>query len=152
MEIDVRKTNDNDFQDICILNESLKKNSQNQSAKSDYWNDDSIENSMKNDFGLVAIENSKKIIAFLFWKVLDEQTFEIQKLGTSQQFQGKGVMSLLFSGFISALPKPSKVWLETHETNVKARKLYEKLGCKIVGNRKKYFSDGGSAILYSLHL
>ena len=38
--------------------------------------------------------------------------------------------------------------LEVRESNVRARKLYEKFGFKIVGERKNYYDNNETAILY----
>ena len=38
--------------------------------------------------------------------------------------------------------------LEVRESNLKARKLYEKFGFKIVGERKNYYDNNETAILY----
>lgn len=59
------------------------------------------------------------------------------------------------SGYIIELIKNlSKMqldlWLEVHEENVAAQKLYEKAGFELNGRRPRYYKDDGTALLYSL--
>jgi ribosomal-protein-alanine N-acetyltransferase len=42
-----------------------------------------------------------------------------------------------------------EVWLEVHEQNSAALRLYESIGFREVGRRLRYYSNGGTAILYS---
>ena len=42
-----------------------------------------------------------------------------------------------------------KVFLEFHERNISARRLYEKLGFEKISERERYYRDGGRAILMS---
>lgn len=59
----------------------------------------------------------------------------------------------MFSLLKEAIPKVlsgsgvQKVWLEVHESNTAALKVYRKLGFLSVGSRAHYYKDGGTAIL-----
>lgn len=45
-----------------------------------------------------------------------------------------------------------EVWLEVHEENQRAIRLYESIGFKKVSTRKSYYPDGKTAINYNLVL
>ncbi|HVJ65080.1 MAG TPA: GNAT family N-acetyltransferase [Bdellovibrionota bacterium] len=45
-----------------------------------------------------------------------------------------------------------KVFLEFHENNTPAQRLYERMGFEKISERPRYYRDGGKAILMSLDL
>jgi ribosomal-protein-alanine N-acetyltransferase len=59
-------------------------------------------------------------------------------------------MGSLLEHFRRSLAEGKEIWLEVHEGNDAARKLYEKQGFVAEGRRPRYYRDGGSAILYTL--
>lgn len=76
--------------------------------------------------------------------------WEISFLATEPAFQGQGFMKALLEKMRGDRPQERPIWLEVHTDNVKARRLYEQQGFEIVGERPKYYADGGAAILYNL--
>lgn len=76
--------------------------------------------------------------------------WEISFLATDPEFQGQGFMKSLLEYMREERPNERQIWLEVHTDNVKARRLYEQQGLEVVGERPRYYSDGGTAILYSL--
>ncbi len=85
--------------------------------------------------------------AFVLWREgLD--VYEIMALGTAPEFRQKGAMKSLLLHLIAGCQKA--VWLEVHELNSAAIKLYQHLGFQPSGIRKNYYSDGASAVLMSL--
>lgn len=75
--------------------------------------------------------------------------FEIDLIMTMGGKQKRGLASALLVEWINSLEN-CEVWLEFHEANIIARKLYEKHGFRQVGIRKNYYPDGGSAVLCTL--
>ena len=59
-------------------------------------------------------------------------------------------MEQLLSELIAQQPAETELWLEVHEANGPARKLYEKVCFVEVGKRPRYYADGGTAVLYNL--
>lgn len=145
----VRRIAIEDMPSLLELNERLVLNSNLPGGNWDYWSPIGIRRSFDSEEGWGLVDAQNQILGFVFWKSLDSTTFEIQKLGVDPNHQRMGHMFRLLSGLISGLKPGFQVWLETHEQNVKARKLYEKFGFKCVGSRKNYYEDGGAAILYS---
>lgn len=45
----------------------------------------------------------------------------------------------------------TKWWLEVHEKNLAAQKIYLKVGFEQVSIRKNYYPDGGSALIYCIN-
>jgi ribosomal protein S18 acetylase RimI-like enzyme len=75
------------------------------------------------------------------------QAWELTQLATDPAHWKQGHMVKLLKHVIATLAPP--FWLEVHELNSPACRLYEKLGFKEVGRRTRYYLDGGSAVLYS---
>lgn len=71
---------------------------------------------------------------------------EIWCLATHPSHQGRGVMSALLA---ELQKKYVNVWLEVHERNYTALAFYKSKGFQQLGRRKRYYSDGGDALLFS---
>jgi ribosomal-protein-alanine N-acetyltransferase len=75
--------------------------------------------------------------------------WELSVLATRELAQGKGHMSILLKAVIERYNRERQLWLEVHENNTSARKLYEKCGFESQGQRPSYYRDGAAAILYT---
>ena len=75
--------------------------------------------------------------------------WEISFLTTSPAARSQGLMRDLIVKMKADLPADKEIWLEVHELNLPARRLYEKAGFQKTGQRSRYYSDGGAAILYT---
>ncbi len=84
--------------------------------------------------------------AFVLWRE-GPDAYEVMALGTDPSLRREGAMRELLSSLIAGCQK--SVWLEVHELNHPALKLYHDLGFKPTGLRKNYYSDGASAVLMS---
>lgn len=85
---------------------------------------------------------------FLFFRE-ESDRFEIMVLGTSPEFKNQGVMSqFLLKLQRLAAQQDRAIGLEVHEKNEAARRLYLKLGFKMLHLRKNYYKDGAGAELY----
>ena len=64
--------------------------------------------------------------------------------------QHNGIGGKLLQAGLSQLDleKTDCCFLEVRETNLKARRFYEKHGFTLFGIRKKYYADGENAALY----
>jgi ribosomal-protein-alanine N-acetyltransferase len=92
--------------------------------------------------------SNKEILAFVLYRDVGE-ALEISFLATARNHLGKGYMAELLSSWLKQKPESKAIWLEVHEKNVPARKLYEKLGFRESGKRPRYYADGGAAVLYN---
>lgn len=75
--------------------------------------------------------------------------WELSVLATRQNSVGQGYMKTLLNAVISEYGSQRQLWLEVHEQNLAARKLYEKCGFESQGRRPVYYRDGAAAILYT---
>lgn len=89
-----------------------------------------------------------QVLAFVCVRESEDHD-EFTVLATCLEAQGRGLMWELLVNTLGQIRTGKQVWLEVHESNQSARYLYEKLGFKATGKRPQYYSDGGSAILYT---
>jgi|SRR6185312_6892770 len=75
--------------------------------------------------------------------------WELSVLATKSSSQFKGHMTKLLKAVIEQYNRERQLWLEVHENNTSARKLYEKCGFESQGRRPSYYRDGAAAILYT---
>ena len=77
------------------------------------------------------------------WAVIDEG--HITSVGVRKSHRGQGIGELLVIGAVEAskLLNCRAVTLEVRVSNEVAQNLYKKYGFKIVGRRKRYYSDNG---------
>lgn len=98
--------------------------------------------------GLVFCDASRKIQAFILYRDIGE-AWEISFLATHPNARGQGLMGELMQEMIRLKPNGKAIWLEVHEENQIARRLYERLGFQMRAKRPKYYADGGAAVLYN---
>ena len=77
------------------------------------------------------------------WAVIDEG--HVTSVGVREPLRGNGIGELLIIGAVetSKLLDCRKVTLEVRVSNDVAQNLYRKYGFKVVGRRKRYYSDNG---------
>jgi [ribosomal protein S18]-alanine N-acetyltransferase len=108
------------------------------------WSEKDFESEIEKAQGWVWVES--KILAFVFLRS-NPQAWEITQLAVDPQHWGRSLAEKLLA---DTLPKyPAPIWLEVHEANAAAIKVYERAGFKKVGRRARYYKDGGAALLYS---
>ena len=97
---------------------------------------------------IIGVLEGAEIAGVVLYRELPE-AWEISLVATHPKFRRQGYMEYLFEHLIDAKGQDRELWLEVHEENVSAQKLYEKLGFKEMRRRPRYYKDGGTAILYS---
>jgi len=95
------------------------------------------------------LERDGAIAAFVCLRDAVE-AWEISILATHEDFQRQGLMRDLLVDLISQFGHHRHLWLEVHESNIKAQALYKSLGFRLDGRRGGYYSDGTAALLFSL--
>jgi ribosomal-protein-alanine N-acetyltransferase len=68
----------------------------------------------------------------------DEEEVDLQILAVDESFRRQGVAQLLLETLIKSRPN-AKIWLEVRESNLPARKFYEKNGFVKSNIRKNYY-------------
>ncbi|MEG0615860.1 MAG: ribosomal protein S18-alanine N-acetyltransferase [Oscillospiraceae bacterium] len=108
---------------------------------SDPWSEKSILADIGSPTGFMAAavyENS--IIGYLFaTKVLGE--ISLNKIAVAENFRRNHVAEMLLKWLETEVFPMEFITLEVRESNQAAKKLYEKNGYKIVGNRKNFYEN-----------
>jgi ribosomal-protein-alanine N-acetyltransferase len=93
----------------------------------------------------------EQILAFICLRDANV-AWEISVLAAASKWQRRGVMEAFLCKLFAILADRGDqrhFWLEVHESNVAAQKLYLKLGFQNDGRRGGYYSDGSAALLMS---
>lgn len=80
---------------------------------------------------------------------------QIENLAVAPEARGRSVgtqlvQSMLLKHGISAASPDSSCLLEVKEGNSAAQAMYHKLGFRVVGRRKNFYTDGSAAVLMQL--
>lgn len=111
------------------------------------WDEASFRSEFANAETWVLV-NETEILSFVCMRDVGD-AWEISILATRQQSQKQGWMEALLRNLMDRNGSERQFWLEVHEKNQSAQKLYEKLGFRNDGRRGGYYSDGSAALLYS---
>jgi ribosomal-protein-alanine N-acetyltransferase len=112
------------------------------------WSTEQIETECRTGLGLVLKTAAGQTQAFIIARDIGA-AIEISFLATASDARGHGRMARLIRELTARLPAGKAIWLEVHEANAPARRLYERCGFESVGKRPKYYADGGTAVLYN---
>lgn len=110
------------------------------------WNEDMIKNMVGNDNYIKYVAKIENVIVgYIVCEVTDE--INISRVAVESSYQNHGIASKLINKVIEiAKEKDMNVSLEVCENNIRAYKLYSKLGFTQRRIRKNYYKDGSSAI------
>lgn len=112
------------------------------------WNYAQLKASLQKGDGVGLFVPGFGLAAFIiFHKVFE--IYDITVLATDPERQRQGDMKHLLSLFLENLQDEDRVWLEVHEANLAARRLYEGMGFQRRGRRTRYYRDGADALVYS---
>jgi len=98
------------------------------------------------------IKNDNKIIGYIIYRIVFEEA-EILNIVIDKNFRGLKIGKKLLHFAIEYITKKNckVIFLEVHQNNIIAQKLYEQTGFKKYGIRQKYYS-GFDALLMKLTL
>ncbi len=147
-----RSAQDQDFAVIANISELIYQNMLSLGHPAFFnWSNGAMLAELKQASQVWVAEENAQILAFIVLRELSD-AWEVSALASNPLFWGRGCMSSLLSDVIERFTRGDngkEIWLEVHEENHPARQLYQKLGLVEVGRRSRYYSDGGSAVLYS---
>lgn len=113
------------------------------------WSKESIQKLTTTDNAVakVAIADGKAIGYYSFYQILDEA--DVNNIAVDSAWQNKGVGSALMLDMIDECKHRgiASITLEVGANNVVAQKLYEKVGFRQEGLRKKYYNNTEDAII-----
>lgn len=105
------------------------------------------------DGGIILVaEETGKLCGFVCAKAVGGE-WEIENVAVAAEFLRRGIAKELVRTLIQLAENEaaSAILLEVRESNLPARRLYEKHGFREVGRRRMYYSDPAEdAILYAL--
>lgn len=104
---------------------------------------DSVEESLENSSVIVKIWETEEIEGFVIYSLVCGEG-EIYDIAVDPKFRRRGVGEKLLE---ETLKDCERAFLEVRESNLPAIGLYEKMGFKGGGLRKKYYSDGENALV-----
>ncbi len=113
------------------------------------WDKSSLKQEIEIGQGLALRVDGFGLAAFALFRVYDHHR-EITVLATHPDRRRKGDMKFLLSYMLERRSPSERIWLEVHAGNLAAISLYEGLGFANVGQRAKYYRDGGDAIMFTL--
>lgn len=113
------------------------------------WNRDLLKQELEIGQGVGLQVEGFGLSAFVLFRLYENHR-EITVLATHPERQRKGDMHFLLSTMLERKSPQERIWLEVHDRNEGAFKLYEQLGFQQVGRRPKYYRDGGDALLLTL--
>ena len=115
------------------------------------WSADSFISEINNDIGsnwVYMIDS--KLVGYLFgWYIKDE--FHINNIAVHEDFRRLGIAEKMIGDIILKFILKN-IFLEVSKLNSRAILLYEKIGFKKNGVRKKYYNDNSDAILYKMEI
>jgi ribosomal protein S18 acetylase RimI-like enzyme len=132
------------------------------------YNIDSIEEAkqvfreeIKKGHHYIIAEQLKTILGIVTWTVHDlpkHQLAELNRIAILPEFRGKGVSKLLFNGLIKKCnefykqngSKLRKLYLLTHESNLRAHAFYEKMGFKHETTLGNHYYQEEDEYVYSM--
>ncbi len=118
-----------------------------------HWTFDEYTKLVNSEIVLVA-EEAGRICGFICAKTVAGE-WEIENVVVAEEFLRRGVASALIHDLIRRAESglAAAILLEVRESNLAARRLYEKHGFREIGRRRGYYqSPAEDAILYSLKL
>ena len=115
------------------------------------WSYNSLLTEINNKLSLNRVfMREKKVLGYLFgWNLNDD--YHLNNIAVNSFSRRKGIAKKMINNIIF-IPKIKNIYLEVSCLNSKAINLYEKIGFKQNGLRKKYYSNGSDAILYKMEI
>lgn len=98
-------------------------------------------------------ESEEAPSGFALWRDLGGEA-ELLSIGVVAAARGRGLGCALLSCLIKAARKAGakRCFLEVDSKNAAAKGLYARAGFSPVGGRKRYYADGGDAVVMALDL
>ncbi|NPA42082.1 MAG: ribosomal protein S18-alanine N-acetyltransferase [Aquificae bacterium] len=145
MELKVREMTEEDIPEVYRIN--LR------SFTTDAWSKESIEREFKLPYSLrFVLEDGEKVVGYAILWLIKEEAF-IMTFAIDPEYRNRGLGKFFLKELINRLKDKTKLLqLDVRKTNLPAIRLYRSLGFKVVRERRKFYSDGESALVMELEL
>ncbi|MCS6957318.1 MAG: ribosomal protein S18-alanine N-acetyltransferase [Aquificaceae bacterium] len=120
---------------------------------SDAWNRKAFEREFELDYSYkFVLEKEGEVIGYaIVWKIFYDVT--LMSIALKKDYWGKGYGKKLMRFLIEYFRgKAERFLLDVRRSNIRAIRLYQSLGFKIISERAKYYSDGENAFQMALDL
>ncbi len=106
----------------------------------DYWSEEAFRANLDDGSIFNVICDGYVIIGYEILSLIPPES-ELYNIAVLPEYRGTGAADLLYSETEKAAAENGvdTVFLEVRESNLRARRFYEKTGFKAVGKRKKYY-------------
>src|SRR3989338_6377336 len=122
---------------------------------------DVFKNETKKFHNYIVAEDNKKIVGIVTWAMHGlpkHQLCELDRIAVLPEYRGKGIAKELFHELVKDAKlfyekhnsKLRKLYLLTHNDNVRAHNLYEKLGLKHETTLKEHYYKNKDELVYSM--
>ena len=114
------------------------------------WNEKQFLSELRASYALCLVdEESENFAGYAIFHLMESDS-ELLAIAVKPRFQRNGIASSLLHEGLDKLNQENgdHCFLEVREGNSAARSLYEKHGFKAYSQRKHYYEDGETAILY----
>lgn len=141
----IREMKPEDIEEVLKISEEC--------FNSDAWSRKAFEREfeLEHSYKFVLEENGEIIGYAVVWKIFEDAT--LMSIAIRKDRWGKGYGKRLMTFLIDYLRgKVERFLLDVRRSNIRAIRLYQSLGFKIVSERKKYYSDGENALQMALEL
>ena len=135
-----------DYESLASLYQSIAKLVVNRAFFN--WSYETALSEFKEGQSLIIKDQSiNQVVSFVTFRNYPDRV-EISAVGTNPKYLNQGLAGqLLVELKKNAAQRGLAIWLEVHENNISATKLYLKNGFKVLNTRKSYYSDGGNALV-----
>ncbi|MBI2603512.1 MAG: GNAT family N-acetyltransferase [Deltaproteobacteria bacterium] len=116
-----------------------------------HWPWREVESSLQQGSYLLILAGDAKNIAGALFVNLHHQGCDIIYIFTQPSKRRAKLATTLLAHlevYLKHIKRPQKIFLEVHEANLSARKLYDSFGMHVINVRKKYYDDGADALIY----
>lgn len=141
----IREMKSEDIEEVLSINQEC--------FNSDAWSRKAFEREfeLKHSYKFVLEEDGKIVGYAVVWKIFEDAT--LMSIAIRKDRWGRGYGKRLMGFLIDYLSgKAERFLLDVRRSNIRAIRLYQSLGFKIVSERKKYYSDGENALQMVLEL
>lgn len=109
------------------------------------WSEKSFYDEMNNSIAIYLVaKDGEKCVGYCgFWNISGEG--DITNIAVLPEYRQNGIAGMLMTEMIgiAQMLELECLTLEVRKSNLIAQKLYTKFGFKIIGERKRYYSDNG---------
>ena len=109
---------------------------------SDPWSEEAFYAQLNTSGGFFVLCDGEQVVGYAVMGMASPEA-ELYNIAVVQEYRGKGLSDELFKHTLEAVAEKgvNTVFLEVRQSNLRARRFYERLGFVDIGRRKRYYSQ-----------